>query len=42
MLSTALKDYASTIVVIHNHPNSNVNPSKSDWNLTEKIQQACK
>lgn len=42
ILSTALKANASAIVVIHNHPSSNANPSKSDWILTEKIQQACK
>ncbi|PQL91671.1 JAB domain-containing protein [Apibacter adventoris] len=43
ILSTALKANASAIVVIHNHhPSSNPNPSKSDWNLTEKIQNACK
>lgn len=42
ILSTALKANASAIVVIHNHPSSNPNPSKSDWNLTERKQQACK
>lgn len=41
ILSVALKANASAIVVIHNHPSSNPNPSKSDWDLTERIQQAC-
>ncbi|QYN51649.1 MULTISPECIES: JAB domain-containing protein [Apibacter] len=42
ILSVALKANASAIVVIHNHLSSNPNPSKSDWDLTERIQQACK
>ena len=42
ILSVALKANASAIVVIHNHLSSNPNPSKSVWDLTERIQQACK
>lgn len=42
ILSVALKANASAIVLIHNHPSSNPIPSKSDWDLTERIQQACK
>jgi len=36
----ALNYLANTIVVSHNHPSGNLNPSKSDDQLTEKVKLA--
>ncbi len=36
----ALKYLASAIVVVHNHPSGNVNPSQSDISITAKIRDA--
>jgi len=36
----ALKANASGIIVAHNHPSSNLNPSQNDKKLTEKLKQA--
>lgn len=42
ILSVALKSNASGIILIHNHPSGNLNPSSSDIDLTIKIKEACK
>jgi len=42
ILQLALKTNASAIIVCHNHPSGNIQPSESDIKLTEKIKQACK
>ena len=42
VLSIALKALASGIIIAHNHPSGNLNPSKSDINITEKLKSACK
>jgi DNA repair protein RadC len=42
ILSVALKSNASGIILIHNHPSGNLNPSSSDIDLTLKIKEACK
>ena len=38
----ALKSHSSGIIVSHNHPSSNVQPSKQDTELTHKIHKAGK
>ena len=36
----AIKANASGIILAHNHPSSNINPSESDINITQKIKDA--
>ena len=36
----ALKTNASGIIVCHNHPSGNLNPSESDKKITQKIKEA--
>lgn len=36
----ALDALASAIILIHNHPSGNINPSAADLRLTRKVQQA--
>ncbi len=36
----ALEHTASSIILVHNHPSGNVNPSAEDINLTSKIKNA--
>jgi DNA repair protein RadC len=36
----AIKANASGIIVAHNHPSGNLNPSESDTKITKKIQDA--
>lgn len=38
--SVALKCNASSIIVAHNHPSGNLNPSEADLRLTKKLKQA--
>jgi DNA repair protein RadC len=40
LLSQALLIGASGIIVCHNHPSGNIQPSQSDFNLTEKLKNA--
>ncbi len=40
LLRNALQHLASKIILAHNHPSGNANPSKSDILLTEKIKKA--
>lgn len=42
ILSTALKCLCSGIVLCHNHPSGNLNPSKADRGITSDIQRAAK
>ena len=42
ILGVALKVVAASIVVSHNHPSNNLNPSQADIDLTKKINEACK
>lgn len=37
IFSSALKANASSIILSHNHPSGNLNPSQSDLNLTNKV-----
>jgi DNA repair protein RadC len=40
ILQAAIKTNASGIIVCHNHPSGNLNPSESDSKLTQKIKEA--
>jgi DNA repair protein RadC len=40
IFSVALKTAATAIVISHNHPSGNLNPSRADQELTEKIKRA--
>jgi len=37
---SAIKANASGIIVCHNHPSGNLNPSESDTKITQKIKEA--
>jgi DNA repair protein RadC len=40
IMQGALKSNASGIIVCHNHPSGNLNPSESDTKITQKIKEA--
>ncbi|MEZ4801134.1 MAG: JAB domain-containing protein [Gelidibacter sp.] len=40
VFSVALKCNASSIIVSHNHPSGNLNPSEADKSLTKKLKSA--
>ena len=40
ILQYAIKSNASGIIVCHNHPSGNMNPSESDSKITQKIKEA--
>jgi DNA repair protein RadC len=40
IFQAAIKSNASGIIVCHNHPSGNLNPSESDTKLTQKIKEA--
>jgi DNA repair protein RadC len=40
ILNKALSRLASAIIVCHNHPSGNINPSQADKKITEKIRSA--
>jgi DNA repair protein RadC len=42
ILGTALKVAATSIILSHNHPSGNMQPSKADELLTNKIKEAAK
>jgi DNA repair protein RadC len=42
ILGTALKSLACGIILSHNHPSGNKNPSENDKVVTQNIQKACK
>jgi len=41
IIKSALRNSATAIVCVHNHPSGNPKPSDSDIEITEKIIQAC-
>ena len=41
ILATAIKSLAVSIILSHNHPSGNLNPSAADQDLTSKIKTAC-
>ena len=42
ILSVALKTAATGLILSHNHPSGNLQPSIQDKDITKKIQEACK
>lgn len=40
ILAVALKSNASSFILCHNHPSSNLRPSQADLDLTKKIKKA--
>ena len=40
ILQAAIKSNASGLIVCHNHPSGNLNPSESDTKLTQKIKES--
>ena len=42
ILGVALKSAATGIILAHNHPSGNLQPSIQDKDITKKIQEACK
>ena len=41
ILQYAIKSNASGIILCHNHPRGNLNPSESDTRLTNKVKDSC-
>lgn len=42
IMKIALEEYATGIILAHNHPSGNLNPSRDDYRLTEKIKTAAR
>ena len=42
ILGVALKSAATGIILAHNHPSGNLQPSTADLEITKKIESACK
>lgn len=42
IMTMALQSSASALIVAHNHPSGNINPSEADKTMTDKINGACK
>jgi len=42
IMAAALKAAATGIVLCHNHPSGNLQPSSADIEITKKIESACK
>jgi DNA repair protein RadC len=42
ILKYAIENLATNLVLIHNHPSGNLNPSRDDLNLTRNIIDCCK
>jgi DNA repair protein RadC len=42
VISVALKTAATGVVLCHNHPSGNLQPSSADIEITKKIESACK
>uniref|UniRef100_UPI0040477168 RadC family protein n=1 Tax=Roseivirga sp. TaxID=1964215 RepID=UPI0040477168 len=40
IFNKALEDFASGIILVHNHPSGNLQPSQADIKLTEKLKNA--
>jgi len=41
ILQNAILIKTSGIILVHNHPSGNINPSKSDINISERLKKAC-
>ncbi|WP_312288394.1 JAB domain-containing protein [Chryseobacterium gleum] len=42
ILSVALKCLATGLILVHNHPGGNLNPSSADLAIVKKLKTACK
>ena len=42
ILGVALKCNASGIILVHNHPSGNLQPSEADTIITKRLKEACK
>jgi DNA repair proteins len=42
ILSVALKCLATGLILVHNHPSGNLNPSSADLSIVKKLKTACK
>lgn len=42
ILSVALKCLATGLILLHNHPGGNLNPSSADLAIVKKLKTACK
>lgn len=42
ILQAAVLSKSENIIICHNHPSGNINPSRQDDSLTNKIKEACK
>lgn len=42
ILSVALKCLATGLILVHNHPGGNLNPSSADLSIVKKLKTACK
>ena len=40
IFKAALDQYASSIILVHNHPSGNLKPSQADIKLTNKMKEA--
>lgn len=41
IMGLAVKSLSSCMIIAHNHPSGNLQPSDNDFMLTEKIKEAC-
>lgn len=41
IVKAALEFHASSLVLVHNHPSGKVDPSREDYEITQKIKAAC-
>jgi len=41
VMTIALQNASSSIILAHNHPSGNLKPSEGDISITEKIKNAC-
>jgi len=42
ILKTGIECLASGLIICHNHPSGNVNPSEPDIKITNKLKEGCK
>ena len=42
IVRAALLTNASSVILIHNHPSGNVEPSSEDWEITERLKEVGK
>lgn len=42
ILGIALKSLSTSIILVHNHPSGNLQPSQSDKEITKNLKEACK